>query len=974
MSYQLKSRIAFSVTLLTFGLMTLVGWLALTYFEEKFKQAAFAHLEDLLDVESEEISEELELAGETLKTIGSILPPELLGDRAALQEFFEEQTTGRLIFDNGISLLSPDGRLLAVAPREEGLFKKDYTSRRYFQETLRTDQPYISSPFQSHQNRHHPILMMTEPLHDEHGVLLGVLCGSIDLHGDNFIGRIGREVVSDHGYFLLADQSNVLISHPSKANILLPVNQRLPGLSLALEHTDGYGHIHRREVFGQDVIGVFTQIKGIDWTLVTIVPAEKIFFPIIQARNYLIIALVLLAVLTALIIRGFTSRLTAPLVILTEKVRNQINSQKVFSPLPSREFKEFGELADSIHSLMVDVAEKRQSLNDQLSFLQNLIDTIPGPIFYKDQEYRYIGCNRAFEEYIGMTRDQLIGRSVFDLSPPNLAKVYHQADADLWAHGGQQTYEATVKYADDTMHDVIFYKKVFHDASGQPAGMIGTFLDITDRKQSEMAMQESEKRFRLLVENAADAFFLHDVNGHILDVNAQACKVLGYTRDELLAMSVSDVSVDFNDEALTELQSALIRTEQATVEDRHQRKDGSVFPVEVRLCRVEQEGSLTIALARDISERKRNDETLQQALADAHEARDQVDNILRSAADGLVVTDKRNRVTHINQIALEMIGVEVDDVVGKPFTRLFINPILREQARTFLSEANLDARQYDFKIDRVGKQFPQVIQASSSVLLTPQGKRSGVVTLLRDVTRMRELDRIKSEFISTAAHEMRTPMSVIMGYCDLLLNSDDYGEFDHQQQKEFLSEVYRKGEALTQIIDDLFDVSRIEAGLPLPLDFAPCDLSVVIKEVVQHYQTHSSQHQFKMELTGPSGLVADCNKIHQVFDNLISNAVKYSPGGGVIRVCVTPEEGSLNVLIEDQGIGMTDEQLERIFDKFYRADSTDTAVGGLGMGMSIVKAIVDGHGGELQIESTLGQGTYVTMTLPLKPESDELSR
>ncbi|MBW2690557.1 MAG: Cache 3/Cache 2 fusion domain-containing protein [Deltaproteobacteria bacterium] len=360
---------------------------------------------------------------------------------------------------------------------------------------------------------------------------------------------------------------------------------------------------------------------------------------------------------------------------------------------------------------------------------------------------------------------------------------------------------------------------------------------------------------------------------------------------------------------------------------------------------------------------------LQLALQEAQTAKEQVDNILRSTADGLIVTDQHNRVTLINQIAAEMLGVSAEKIRGQKFTELFVDSKLREQAKAFWTETDHKSRKFDFKLNLSDNQFPRIVQARSSILWTESGKRSGLVTLLHDVSRERELDQIKSEFISTAAHEMRTPMSVIMGYIELLMDKSQFGHFTAEKQQEFLGAAYRKSKALAQIVNDLFDTSRIESGLPLPIDRTECDLNKVLSTVVSHYEIHTSKHSFKMNLDGQAMVSADGNKMTQVFENLISNAIKYSPDGGEIEVRSTLKNDYLRIDIEDQGSGMTAEQLERIFDKFYRADSVDSTVSGLGLGMSIVKAIVEGHDGRIWVESTPGKGTCVSLEIPCRSGS-----
>lgn len=966
MSYHLKTRIAITVSLLTLGFMSLLSWLALSYFEEEFKAATFSHLSDSLSITASGISSRIEHALQTLETIRETMPADTLDNPESMQAFLDKQDTSLLTFDNGIILFSPDGPLLAVAPRQQDVIGMDFAFRDYIKVTLQTKQPYISAPFISRQQHQHPIIMLTEPVFDDNGEIVAILGGSFDLYGNNFLQTLVNSKVGQAGYYLMIDQKGTMIVHPKRENILRSLDHFFPQKQIIEFLKTSRGRVTKMTMGGQEMIGAFQHVTPVDWTLIALSPLEESDQPINHARTFLVIALTILSVVTVLVVRFLSNRLISPLVDLAEKVRLQTSQLEEPLVLETSSYQELGDLAHSIQLLMTEVSAKRKGLKNQLTFLQNLIDTIPGPIFYKDAEYRYLGCNSAFSEYIGIPRNELIGKTVFDIAPPDLAKVYHQADVDLWERGGEQVYETSVKYADDSLHDVIYYKKVFNDVNGDPAGMIGTFLDISDRKISEQALLASEKRFRLLVENAADAFFLHDIEGQILDVNLQACKSLGYTREELLAMKVPDLSIDFGQEAIKQLKAQLETGDKVTIEDHHRCKDGTIVPVEVSLCRIEQDGGLMIALARDISDRKRAKETLQQALHDSQTAKKQVDNILRSAADGLIVTDQRDRVTHINHIAEEMLNVTAKKVKGQAFTKLFIDPLLREQAKVFLNETDQDSHQLDFKINLSGTQFPLIIQARSSMLRTEEGKPAGVVTLLRDVSRERELDQIKSEFISTAAHEMRTPMAVILGYIEILMDSEQFGHFPAEKQQEFLGEAYRKGEALTQIIDDLFDISRIEAGLPLPIDKRDCDLEELVNHVVRRYEKHIKKHHFRVEFGGNTIVLADCNKMTQVFENLISNAVKYSPDGGEIKVTSNLQEDYLRIDLEDQGSGMSKEQVERIFDKFYRADNSNTAITGLGLGMSIVKAIIEGHDGRIWVESTIGKGTCVSVNIPYK--------
>lgn len=945
--------------------MLLISWIAYIYFAKEFKASTFQHISDSLKVTAANLSNKAHLSLHTLELIRNSIPDDVMGNPVEMQHFLDNLETELLTFDNGIILFSPEGRLLAVNPKQEDVIGMDFSFRDYIKITLLNRQGYISAPIKSRQKHQHPIVMLTEPILDKEDEVLGILAGSFDLYSSHFLDPLVDKKIGQGGYYMILDQQETMLVHPEKENILKPASNFFPREQIIEFLLNSKGLIPKVNVNGVEMLGAFQHVSPLNWTLVALSPLEESYAPIKKAQIYTAIALSLFSLLIILAVRYLTTKLISPLTGLTSEVRLLAQSSDMTINLGAEQYKELGDLSESIQSLVTQLSQERKGIKGQLSFLQILIDTIPSPVFYKDSSFRYLGCNNAFEETLGISRDQLVGKSTFDISPKELAEVYHKADQDLWEHGEEQVYETSIKYADGSIRDVIFYKNIFHDAEGKPAGLIGTFLDITDRKKSETALIESEQRFRLLVENAADAFFLHDEAGNILDVNQQACESLGFSRKEFLTMTVGDLTLDHDQSSFQKIQQQLKKNQIVTIEDRHRRKDGSSVQVEVRLCHSDVNDGMTIALARDITARKREEALLQQALLDTQIAKAQVDNILSSAADGIVVTDSSNRVTHINQIAEKMLAVKAEKVTGKSFTRLFKSRELLVQVKGFIKGEIQDSQQIDFKLNLSGSQFTRIVQARTSSLRSENGESTGVVTLLHDVTRERELDQIKNEFISTAAHEMRTPMSVIMGYIEMLSNEVLFGNFSAEQQQGFLKEAYSKGEALTQIIDDLFDISRIEAGLPLPIDKEECDINEILQTVIVHFKKHTSLHDFAYDFPQDLSAVVDRNKMTQVFENLISNAIKYSPKGGLIKVHSYVDGKNMRIDIADSGMGMSKEQAERIFDKFYRADSSNTAVSGLGLGMSIVKSIVEGHGGKIWIESEQGHGTCASLSVPL---------
>ena len=177
--------------------------------------------------------------------------------------------------------------------------------------------------------------------------------------------------------------------------------------------------------------------------------------------------------------------------------------------------------------------------------------------------------------------------------------------------------------------------------------------------------------------------------------------------------------------------------------------------------------------------------------------------------------------------------------------------------------------------------------------------------------------------------------------------------------------INKQSKHLANIINTLLDISRIESGKGLIFNKAPCNINEIITETVGYFKAFSQKHQFEVSLPEESvELMVDKEKMRQVLENIISNAIKYSPEGGIIQITGELLKEHYQLSVKDQGVGISPEHIEKIFDKFYRVDTSNTSVSGIGLGMSIVKDIVEAHGGRIRVESELGKGTTVIFTIP----------
>lgn len=262
--------------------------------------------------------------------------------------------------------------------------------------------------------------------------------------------------------------------------------------------------------------------------------------------------------------------------------------------------------AVGLRGIVVDITDRKKAeaaLEAQLRFLQDLLNAIPIPVFCKDARGRYLGTNRAFEAFLGLPRKSIVGKTVYDVAPRELADVYRRADDTLLKEGGTQVYEAQVRHADGTRHHVVFYKAPFFAPDGSVAGLVGTILDITDRKQMETALKESEQRYRCLFETALDAILVTDERGRIVDANPQASALTGYPRYALVKMNWLDIIPDDRREMALKSFEQLKREGAMRGETITLRRDGSTLEIAFAAARAGP--GLYQIMVLDISERKR---------------------------------------------------------------------------------------------------------------------------------------------------------------------------------------------------------------------------------------------------------------------------------------------------------------------------------------------------------------------------------
>jgi len=352
---------------------------------------------------------------------------------------------------------------------------------------------------------------------------------------------------------------------------------------------------------------------------------------------------------------------------------------------------------------------------------------------------------------------------------------------------------------------------------------------------------------------------------------------------------------------------------------------------------------------------------INKALAETEDAFKKIDSILKSVGEGLLVTDIYSRIILMNRAAENLLDVRLSDVINRSLEFAIKDKTVLSRLKTTLSKDVNDI--FDFELLKNGSNKPLFLHAKTAVIYDKSGKKTGVTISFHDVTFEREIDRIQNEFISTLAHELRTPLTSIRGFSEILLTRNNIPPSD---QKKYLNYINNKSVEMANIINDLLNISRIESGPELELSKEMVNINEIISQLVRFYQDNSKKHSFEVFTSEkPVKIVVDGEKIKLVLKNILINSIKFSPDGGLIKIRGEITGDDYQVTIEDQGIGMTMDQVEQIFHKFYRADASNTALGGTGLGMNIVKNIVVMHGGKIWVNSQPGKGTAVKFTLPL---------
>jgi PAS domain S-box-containing protein len=603
------------------------------------------------------------------------------------------------------------------------------------------------------------------------------------------------------------------------------------------------------------------------------------------------------------------------------------------------------------------------------------VENTPLAVIEWDHEFRVLRWSPAAERLFGWVGAEVLGKRFSDWNfvvPEDIEAVNEVGKRQ---NEGEEHHGILRNRNYTKLGSVVnceWYNSALYDERGKLISVLSLVLDITIATRIEEALRKSEAQYRLLFESNPQAMWVYDLETRrFLAVNNAAIQRYGYSRAEFLSMTIEDIRPPQDVQALRKyLENTNPHFNQAG-EWRHQTKDGTIITVEITSNRLDFEGRRAVfVLANDITERK----TAEKALRDSEDRyRDLVDN-----SHELICThDLDGRVISVNPWASRVLGYPQESLLGMNI-RDGLLPEYRDKFDKYLEKVITEGS---------AKGVMKVRTASGEVrmweyynTLRTQGVETPIVRgMAHDATERRqalqrekearieaeEANRVKDEFLSTLSHELRTPLTAIMGWSNLLL----HGEVDETRQQQAIETIARNANSQCQLIDDLLEVSRIITG-KLRLDFVGCELQPVIQAAAESLRPTADAKGVKLYVTLAQNLgmvMGDRERLQQIVWNLVSNAVKFTPAGGEVNVRLSRIDSHLEIAVSDTGAGVHPDFLPHVFDRFRQADgSTTRAHGGLGLGLAIVRHLVELHGGVAAADSAgVGKGATFTVRFPL---------
>lgn len=593
-----------------------------------------------------------------------------------------------------------------------------------------------------------------------------------------------------------------------------------------------------------------------------------------------------------------------------------------------------------------------------------------------DNELNIVSVNQSLCDFFEHDKLFYIGKNLYDVLLTDF-----KGDGYDFVY---EAYEQLKKGEDIGPLEIKFNDKAFRFSSrihSLSKYRIGILHDLTHINKNKSELLQTETQYRTLFNATNDAILIHTLavenNSLIVDMNEQACKQYGYTREDFLRLNIKDLLLrnEYNVKKSLDNRQKLYEKGWTICELEHKKKSGEVFPVEIssRLFEIENR-KMILSLIRDISDRK---------LAEKKQAESEniLTTVLQSMPSGFFMIDENYVIQDVNELACKVTGYEREELIGKECDVLCPKgkrsgncPIWEKGKEAF---ANKDT----FIKDKNDQQIP-ILKNAQKVKI---GDNHFILESFQDTTLLKETekellvaknkaeegDKLKSTFLSNMSHEIRTPMNSIIGFSEQL-KSPGIAE---EEKNEYIEIIQSNSRRIQSTINDILDISKIESGIE-DIKSERISLNGFMKEIHSFFESDAADKQLSLVLdccaeSKGDVFFSDVEKLSSILSNIIKNAIKFTLNG-LVNIGCTLQDENIEFYIKDSGIGIPEEKQQAIFEAFVQADSSGTRLyEGAGLGLSIAKAYTLALGGTIRFESEADKGTTFYVNIPMNLEGEQ---
>ena len=631
------------------------------------------------------------------------------------------------------------------------------------------------------------------------------------------------------------------------------------------------------------------------------------------------------------------------------------------------------EQKEIIADLMVisDITE-RKHMEEAMRIKDSAITSSINAITLTDLEGNITYVNKSFLRMWGYSKDKdVLGKPMVQFWK---MKGKYIEVMDTLMGTGEWVGELTGMRKDHSTFQVQLSANMINDKSTKPICMMGCFVDITRYKKAVNALSESEKKFQVVLENSLDMIYQLNIKKETCDyVSPSSVKIVGYTSEEMISFTLKQIEELIHPEDSDRWNQHL-----KTITNYQKRKD-AVQAIEYRI-RHKVFGYRWISdTCSAIFDEKNEPITIVGTIEDITDRKKVWDELVKSeekyrilaetSADGVFTTDALGRLTYVNPSFEKLCGRRKSQILGTPFRNYLL-----EDSIYFFQQIFIDARKKNEKIENVelelvaGDGNITPIEANIAPL-KKEAEFSGLVCTVRDITQRREIEdelkkneRLKTEFMNIAAHELRSPVTPIKGYLDLIIHDNE----SNAKIKNWAKISLRNAERLLKLVNDILDVARLDSDT-MRFDMEKIDPVELLNEIVEDMRPAITNKKLEFRVNIPTPLphiIGDKNRLSQVLKNLIGNSLKFTDCG-FIALEVEKKDNHLLIAVVDTGIGISNNEVKKIFTKFYQAyTGEDRNNEGTGLGLFISKEIVKKHNGIIWAESEVGKGSRFVIQFP----------